>query len=73
MTLALYVPIASPVHRAPAGLKLLTLVAVSVVVFAVPTLPVVGGVLAAVLLVGLGVARLPRRCSAARCAPSCGG
>ncbi|SDY05519.1 biotin transport system permease protein [Modestobacter sp. DSM 44400] len=59
MTLALYVPTGSPVHRAPAGAKLLTLVAVSVVVFAVPTLPVVGGVLAAVVLVGLGVARLP--------------
>lgn len=59
MTLSLYVPVASPVHRLPAGVKLLALVAVSVVVFAVPTLPVVGSVLAAVVLVGLGVARLP--------------
>jgi biotin transport system permease protein len=59
MTLALYVPGASAVHRAPAGAKLLALVAVSVVVFTVPTLPVVGAVLVAVVLVGLGVARLP--------------
>jgi biotin transport system permease protein len=59
MTLALYVPVASPVHRAPAGVKLLALSAISVVVFAVPTLPVVGGVLVAVVLIGLGVARLP--------------
>jgi biotin transport system permease protein len=33
--------------------------AISVVVFAVPTLPVVGGVLVAVVLIGLGLARLP--------------
>jgi biotin transport system permease protein len=59
VTLALYVPVGSPVHRAPAGLKLAALVAISVAVFAVPTLPVVGGVLVAVLAVGLGIARLP--------------
>ncbi|WP_448613643.1 energy-coupling factor transporter transmembrane component T family protein [Modestobacter sp. URMC 112] len=59
MTLSLYVPVASPVHRLRAGAKLLALVAVSVVVFAVPTLAVVGSVLAAVVLIGLGVARLP--------------
>ena len=59
MTLALYVPRASLVHRTPAGWKLLGLAALSVLVFAVPTLPVVTGALAAVLVVGLVVARLP--------------
>ena len=59
MTLALYVPRASVVHRTPAGWKLLGLAGLSVLVFAVPTLPVVTGALAAVLVVGLVVARLP--------------
>ena len=59
MTLALYVPRASPVHRTPAGWKLLALAGLSVLVFAVPTLPVVGGALAAVVVLGLVVARLP--------------
>ena len=59
MTLALYVPRASPVHRTAAGWKLLALAALSVVVFAVPTLPVVGAALAGVLALGLGAARLP--------------
>jgi biotin transport system permease protein len=59
MTLALYVPRASPVHRTPAGWKLLVLAGLSVLVFAVPTLPVVSGALVAVLVVGLVVARLP--------------
>ena len=59
MTLALYVPRASPVHRLPAGWKLLGLAGLSVLVFAVPTLPVVVAVLAGVLLLGLGAARLP--------------
>jgi len=59
MTLALYVPRASPLHRTPAGWKLLALAGLSVLVFAVPTLPVVLGALAGVLLVGLGGARLP--------------
>lgn len=59
MTLALYVPVASPVHRLPAGWKLLALAALSVVLFRVPTLPVVTGALGGVLVVGLGVARLP--------------
>ena len=56
MTLALYVPGPTIVHRAPAGLKLLVLTAIGVLVFAVPTLPVAAGTLAGVLLVGLGVA-----------------
>jgi biotin transport system permease protein len=59
VTLALYVPRVSPVHRTPAGWKLLALAGLSVLVFAVPTLPVVGGALAGVVVVGLGVARLP--------------
>ena len=59
MTLALYVPRASPVHRIPAGWKLLALAALSAVVLAVPTLPVVSGALAAVVVCGLVVARLP--------------
>jgi biotin transport system permease protein len=59
VTLALYVPRRSPVHRTPAGCKLLALAGLSVLVFAVPTLPVVGGALAAVVVLGLFVARLP--------------
>jgi len=60
-TLALYVPRSSPVHRAPAGIKLLALVALGVVLFAVPTPAMAGGALAGVLLVGLALARLPVR------------
>jgi biotin transport system permease protein len=59
VTLALYVPRASPVHRASAGVKLLALVGLGVLLFTVPTLPVAAGALAAVLLTGLAVARLP--------------
>ena len=59
MTLPLYVPRVSPVHRAPAGGKLLALVGLGALVFAVPTLAVASGALAGVLLVGLVVARLP--------------
>ncbi|TFV71082.1 energy-coupling factor transporter transmembrane protein EcfT [Blastococcus sp. CT_GayMR19] len=59
MTLALYVPRGTVVHRTPAGWKLLALAGLSVLVFAVPTLPVVCGALGAVVVVGLVVARLP--------------
>ena len=59
MTLALYVPRASPVHLVPAGWKLLALAALSVLVFAIPSLPVVTGALVAVVVVGLVVAGLP--------------
>jgi biotin transport system permease protein len=59
VTIALYVPRTSPVHRCPAGVKLLVLAGASVLVFAVPTLPLAIGVLAGVLLVGLVVAHLP--------------
>ena len=47
------------VHRTRAGAKLLALAALSVLVFAVPTLPMVSAALAGVLLVGLVAARLP--------------
>jgi biotin transport system permease protein len=59
VTLALYVPRGTVVHRTPAGWKLLALAGLSVLVFAVPTLPVVCGALCAVVVVGLVVARLP--------------
>jgi biotin transport system permease protein len=59
MTLALYVPRGSLVHRTPAGWKLLGLAGLSVLVFALPSLPVVAGTLAGVVVVGLGAARLP--------------
>lgn len=59
MTLALYVPRASAVHRAPAGAKLLAMTALGVLVFAVPTLPVAAGALAVVVLTAVLAARLP--------------
>ena len=59
MTLALYVPTGSVVHRVPAGAKLLSLAASSALLFAVPTVPVVAGALVVVVGLGLGAARLP--------------
>jgi len=59
VTLPLYVPRTSPVHARPAGVKLLVLVALGVLLFAVPTLPVAGGTLLGVVLAGLLLARLP--------------
>ena len=59
MTLALYVPRSSPVHRLPAGAKLLCLAALAVLLFVLPTLTAAGAALAGVLVVGLLVARLP--------------
>ena len=59
MTLALYVPRASPVHRLPAGAKLLCLAALAVLLFVLPTLTAAGAALAGVLAVGLLAARLP--------------
>jgi biotin transport system permease protein len=61
MTLSLYVPVASPVHRAPAGLKLGLLAALAVALFVVDRPEVVGAALVAVLAIGLLVARLPAR------------
>jgi biotin transport system permease protein len=59
VTLALYVPRASVVHRTPAGVKLLALAGLGALLFAVPTLPVAAAALGAVLLVASLVARLP--------------
>lgn len=59
MTLALYVARDSPVHRTPAGLKLLGLAGLSVLLFVLARWPVVLTGLVAVLAVGLGLARLP--------------
>jgi biotin transport system permease protein len=59
MTPGLYVPGSSVVHRLPGGWKLLGLAALAVLLFAEPTLPVAGGALAAVLVIGVGAARLP--------------
>jgi biotin transport system permease protein len=59
VTLALYVPVDTPVHRLPAGAKLLCLAALAVLLFARPTLTVAVTALVGTLAVGLGVARLP--------------
>ncbi|MGZ4642259.1 MAG: energy-coupling factor transporter transmembrane component T family protein, partial [Blastococcus sp.] len=59
--LSLYVPGRSPVHRAPAGLKLAVLAALGAGLFATARLDLVGGVFVAVLGVGLLGARLPIR------------
>jgi biotin transport system permease protein len=59
VTLVLYVPGAGPVHRLPAGVKLLCLAALAVLLFARPTLTVAGTALLGTLAVGLGAARLP--------------
>ena len=59
MTLSLYVPVASPVHRLPPGVKLLCLAALAVLLFARRMLTVAGAALLGTLVVGLGVARLP--------------
>lgn len=59
MILSLYVPRGSVVHRLAAGVKLLALAVLAVLLFARPTLPVVGGTLVGVLAVGLLPARLP--------------
>jgi len=59
VTLALYVPRPSPVHRSPAGAKLVVLLGLGVLLFAAPTLPVAATALVAVLVVGSVVARLP--------------
>jgi len=59
VTLALYVPSGSVVHRLPAGVKLLCLAVLAVALFALPTLTAAGAALGGVLAVGLLVARLP--------------
>ncbi|MGK5113617.1 MULTISPECIES: energy-coupling factor transporter transmembrane component T [unclassified Geodermatophilus] len=67
--LSLYLPGASPVHRAPAGGKLAALAALGIGLFATARPLVVAGALAAVLLVGLVVARLPAAALAAQARP----
>ncbi|MGY1705358.1 energy-coupling factor transporter transmembrane component T family protein [Geodermatophilus sp. SYSU D00697] len=57
--LSLYLPGTSPVHRAPAGLKLAVLAGLGVGLFVASRLDVLAAALAAVLVVGLLVARLP--------------
>ncbi|WP_138734876.1 energy-coupling factor transporter transmembrane component T family protein [Modestobacter excelsi] len=60
-TLALYSPRLSPLHRTPAGVKLAALGALSVLLFAVPRLPVAPAALAVVVVLALGGARLTPR------------
>lgn len=59
MTIALYVPRVSAVHRVPAGGKLLALATLGVLLLVVPTLPVTAAALTGVLIAGLVLARLP--------------
>jgi biotin transport system permease protein len=59
--LSLYVPGTTPVHRAPAGLKLAVLAALGIAVFATARLDVVATALVLVLAAGLLWARLPLR------------
>jgi biotin transport system permease protein len=61
VTAPLYVAGRTSVHRTPAVVKLVLLAGLAVVLFAVPTPAVVLGILGLVLLVALGVARLPVR------------
>lgn len=66
---SLYLPGTSPVHRAPAGLKLAVLAVLGVCLFAVPRIEVVAGALTAVLLLALLVARLPVQALGAQVRP----
>jgi len=59
--LSLYVPGTSPVHRAPAGLKLAVLALLGVALFATARLEVVAAAFVLVLAAGLLAARLPYR------------
>ncbi|MGY1620605.1 energy-coupling factor transporter transmembrane component T family protein [Geodermatophilus sp. SYSU D00965] len=67
--LSLYLPGTSPVHRVPAGLKLAVLAALGVGLFLTARLEVQAGALAAVLVLGLLVARLPAGALAAQVRP----
>jgi biotin transport system permease protein len=59
--LSLYVPGSSPLHRAPAGLKLAVLAALALTLFMTSRLELVAVALLLVLAAGLGAARLPVR------------
>jgi biotin transport system permease protein len=67
--LSLYVPGTSPVHRAPAGLKLAVLAVLGVALFATARLELVAGALVLVLAAGLVLARLPWRALTAQVRP----
>ena len=67
--LSVYVPGASPVHRAPAGLKLGVLALLGVAVFATERLEVVAGALLLVVVTGVGLARVPARSLVAQVRP----
>ena len=67
--LSLYVPGTSPVHRAPAGLKLAVLAVLGVALFATARLDLVAGALVLVVAAGLLGARLPWRVLAAQVRP----
>ncbi|TFV64935.1 UNVERIFIED_ORG: energy-coupling factor transporter transmembrane protein EcfT [Bacillus sp. AZ43] len=67
--LSLYVPGTTPVHRAPAGLKLAVLAALGIGSFLTDRLPVVAGALVAVVGVGWLGARLPLRLIGAQVRP----
>ncbi|MFW3170292.1 energy-coupling factor transporter transmembrane component T family protein [Geodermatophilus sp. CPCC 206100] len=67
--LSLYLRGTSPVHRAPAGLKLAVLAGLGVGLFTTARLEVMAGALAAVLAVALLVARLPATVLAAHARP----
>jgi len=59
VTAPLYVAGSSPVHRTPAWVELLLLAALAIALFVWPSPAVVLGLLGLVLLLGLGLARLP--------------
>jgi biotin transport system permease protein len=59
--LALYSPRTSALHRTPAGLELAALAGLSVLLFAVPEVPVAATALAVVVLLALAGARLTPR------------
>jgi biotin transport system permease protein len=59
--LALYSPRTSALHRTPAGLELAALAGLSVLLFAVPEVPVAAAALAVVVLLALAGARLTPR------------
>jgi biotin transport system permease protein len=67
--LSLYVPGTNVVHRVPAGVKLAVLAALGAGAFLTGDLVVLGAALAAVLTIGLGVARLPAAALAAQVRP----
>jgi biotin transport system permease protein len=67
--LSLYVPGTSPVHRAPAGLKLAALAVLGVALFATARLELVAAPFVLVVAAGLVAARLPWRVLTAQVRP----